>query len=275
MVQRPLWTETPSRQRPHQTEIPRTETPLWTKTPPDRDLPSGQRPSTATPLDRAPPYRDPPLDRDPQQRPLWTETPSRQRPHQTETPGQRPPYGNHSGRYASYWNSFLLFIIITYYLLASLGDEHVLELSKRITSGEELMDLGINGLGVPEFKIKAVMYDHSDSIHAATHELLSTWLKQQTDRQEAYMNLCASLRRCQMNQLAIQLTKWVAGTDAASQITNRGMLVVKDTNVNSPTDRNPYVEALHPHPPRCKITPLSWTFVGPPVNTAKSNVFGE
>ena len=52
-----------------------------------------------------------------------------------------------------------------------------------------------------------------------------------------------------MNQLAIQLTKWVAGTDAASQITNRGMSVLKDTNVNSPTDQNPYVEALHPHPP--------------------------
>ena len=143
----------------------------------------------------------------------------------------------------------MLFINITYYLLASLGDEHVLELSKRITSGEELVELGINGLGIPEFKIKAVMYDHSDSIQAATHELLSTWLKQQTDRQEAYMNLCTSLRRCQMNQLAIQLTKWVAGTDAASQITNRGMLVLKDTNVNSPTDQNPYVEALHPHPP--------------------------
>ena len=120
----------------------------------------------------------------------------------------------------------MLFIIITYYLLASLGDEHVLELSKRITSGEELVELGINGLGIPEFKIKAVMYDHSDSIQAATHDLLSTWLKQQTDTQEAYMNLCASLRRCQMNQLAIQLTKWVEGTDVAPQITNRGTLVL-------------------------------------------------
>ena len=50
-----------------------------------------------------------------------------------------------------------------------------------------------------------------------------------------------------MNQLAIQLTKWVAGTDAASQITNRGMSVLKDTNVNSSTDQNPYAEALYPH----------------------------
>ena len=58
------------------------------------------------------------------------------------------------------------------------------KLSKRIPNGEELMELGINGLGIPEFKIKTAMYDHSDSIQAATHELLSTWLKQQTDRQE-------------------------------------------------------------------------------------------
>ena len=81
----------------------------------------------------------------------------------------------------------------------SLQDEHVLDISKRITSGEELMDFGIKGLGLPDFKIKTAMYDHSDSIQAATHELLSTWLKKQTDRQEAYKNLQAGLKRAQMN----------------------------------------------------------------------------
>ena len=71
----------------------------------------------------------------------------------------------------------------------SLQDEHVLDLSKRITNGEELMDFGIKCLGLPDFKIKTAMYDHSDSIQAATYELLSTWMKKQTDRQEAYKNL--------------------------------------------------------------------------------------
>ena len=93
----------------------------------------------------------------------------------------------------------------------SLQDEHVLELSKRITSAEELMDLGIKGLGLPDFKIKTAMYDHSDSIQAATYELLSTWLKKQTDRREAYKNMCAGLKRAEMNQLAANLRTWVGG----------------------------------------------------------------
>ena len=52
--------------------------------------------------DRDPPGQRPSLDRDPP----WTETP------QTETPpGQRPSCIVKSGRYVSYWNAFLYFII--------------------------------------------------------------------------------------------------------------------------------------------------------------------
>ena len=71
---RPPWTETPwtetPGQRPPWTETPQTETP-WTE----------------TTLDRDPPDRDS-LDRD--------------------HPGQRPPCTVTGGRYASYWNAFLL-----------------------------------------------------------------------------------------------------------------------------------------------------------------------
>ena len=64
----------------------------------------------------------------------------------------------------------------------SIQDEHILELSKRIPTGNELMDLGIKVLHLPECKINAALYDHNNSIQAATHELLSTWLKNQTNR---------------------------------------------------------------------------------------------
>ena len=85
---------------------------LFTQRPLDRD-PPGQRP-----LDRGPPNQ-----RSPRQRPPWTETHPNRDPHWIETPldrdppGQRPPwtvsppspYMVMSGRYASYWNAFLLF----------------------------------------------------------------------------------------------------------------------------------------------------------------------
>ena len=100
----------------------------------------------------------------------------------------------------------------------SLQDVHILDLSKRITSAEELMDFGIKGLGLPDFKIKTAMYDHSDSIQAATYELLSMWLKKQTDRQEAYKNLRAGLKRAEMNQLASNLRIWVEGSGVISQM---------------------------------------------------------
>ena len=70
------WIDTPSRERPHQTETPwseippdrdpQTETP-WTEIPPDRDSPDRDPPGQRLP-DRDPPDRDPldgaPLSRD-------------------------------------------------------------------------------------------------------------------------------------------------------------------------------------------------------------------
>ena len=87
-----------------------------------------------------------------------------------------------------------------------------------ITDGNELMEIRIKSLQLPDFKIKSAMYDHSDSIQAATHELLSTWLKRQTDRHEAYVNLLTGLKTAQMNQLAALLRTWVEGITEGSKI---------------------------------------------------------
>ena len=95
-----------------------------------------------------------------------------------------------------------------------------MELSKRITDGNELTEFGIKVLTFKEDTIKAAMYDHSDSIQAATRELLSKWLKQQPSRQEAYMNLLEGLKRAQMKELASNLRIWVEGTGVISQIMN-------------------------------------------------------
>ena len=116
------------------------------------------------------------------------------------------------------WWLFLKHILF-HFIAGSLTDAHVLELSKRITSEEELMDLGIKVLGLPEFVIKTALFDNREKLQAATHELLSRWLKQQNNRLEAYMNLQVGLRKCRMNQLAMELKQWVEGTTADIALT--------------------------------------------------------
>ena len=86
------------------------------------------------------------------------------------------------------------------------------------------------------------MYDHRDSIQAATHKLLSKWLSEQQSRQEAYMVLQAGLKRAQMNQLASNLRIWVEGTGVLPQMMDESkwikqrlskwMIVLKELKIN-------------------------------------------
>ena len=94
----------------------------------------------------------------------------------------------------------------------SLEDVHLLDLSKRITTGEELTDLGIKVLKLPDFRIRAALYDHKKSIQAATQDVIHSWLLQQSNRQEAYTALHTGLKEAKMHQLAGELQLWVKGT---------------------------------------------------------------
>ena len=97
----------------------------------------------------------------------------------------------------------------------SLTDAHILKLSKRITDKSELMELGIKVLGLPDFLIKTALYDNREKMQPATHEILSRWLKQQNSRREAYINLHAGLKKCEMSQLAAELKLWVEGVSTS------------------------------------------------------------
>ena len=98
----------------------------------------------------------------------------------------------------------------------------MLELSKRITGEEELTVLGINVLKVPDFVIKTALYNKKE-IQLATHEILSTWLKQQCSRQEAFINLHTGLKKFEMNQLAAVIKELVERTTAGkSQTPEKG-----------------------------------------------------
>ena len=99
-----------------------------------------------------------------------------------------------------------------------LEDSHILELSKRITSEEELLVLSVKGLGLPDFKIKSALYDNK-RIQSAAYEVLSTWRKQQESRHDGYQNLISALQKVEMNQLAAGLREWVHGTAKQTKLT--------------------------------------------------------
>ena len=71
-------------------------------TPPWADTPLGRHPQADIPLGRHPPWQTPPLGRHP-----LRQTP----PLGRHPPGRHPSDGHCSGRYASYWNAFLLYIL--------------------------------------------------------------------------------------------------------------------------------------------------------------------
>ena len=99
-----------------------------------------------------------------------------------------------------------------------LTDSALLNLSKRITSEAELMDLGVNALKLPDFILQAAMYDKKE-IQSAAHEILRTWLSEQTNRQEAYTTLCAALRRCEKKELCALLKQSVEGREVEAGLT--------------------------------------------------------
>ena len=83
-----------------------------------------------------------------------------------------------------------------------LEDAHILELSTRISSTQDLLNLGINGLNLPRHTIQSAVHYHKDSIQEAAYTVLTSWANQQETVAEAYINIVAALKQCKMNQLA-------------------------------------------------------------------------
>ena len=104
----------------------------------------------------------------------------------------------------------------------TLQDWHMWSLAQEITSDEKLHDVGTGVLKLPKRVIDAARSDHRTSIVDAAYNVLSAWLKKQTNRKEAYINLHDALRSCQMKPLADKLKQWVKGTDDTTEISGEG-----------------------------------------------------
>ena len=91
---------------------------------------------------------------------------------------------------------------------AELEDSHILELSRRITNKQELMNLGIKGLNLPRHTIRSALYKNKDCIQDAAHAVISDWALQYETKSMAYVDIIASLQKCKMNQLASEVRQW-------------------------------------------------------------------
>ena len=105
-----------------------------------------------------------------------------------------------------------------------LTDDHLLDLSERITSKDTLKHLGTNGLQLGEHQIDQVLQEYSTSgyngrvfdssrMPEAAHDVLDMWLKKQTSRETAFRELVRALQSCKMIELAWQLQEWVGIVD--------------------------------------------------------------
>ena len=73
------------------------------------------------------------------------------------------------------------------------------------------MDLGIKVLKLPNFKIQSALFDHKNSIHSASYEVIGYWSQQQLNPEDAYITLRTRLQEAKMNHLAAELQLWVEG----------------------------------------------------------------
>ena len=97
------------------------------------------------------------------------------------------------------------------FLLGCLKDAHLLDLSRRITSTNDLEDLGLNILQFDDYQVDNAKCDGKNSINKAAHELLKKWRNNQVTREAAFSNLYRALRNHGWKHLAGLLNQWSNG----------------------------------------------------------------
>ena len=81
-----------------------------------------------------------------------------------------------------------------------------MDLSHRITSEKDLVEVGVKSLKLPDFIIKSALYNHKD-INSAAHDVFRSWRQKQNNDQEAYITLKAFFRQHGFNNLAAVLDR--------------------------------------------------------------------
>ena len=91
-----------------------------------------------------------------------------------------------------------------------LEDAHIWELAKRITSKQDLLDLGLKVLERHGFTIDSALYNQKD-IELAAHKTLNDWRLEFLSPKEAYKKLHQAFLDHGWKNLAEELRLWVEG----------------------------------------------------------------
>ena len=95
-------------------------------------------------------------------------------------------------------------LVINFYFTdksPELTDIHVLKLSTKITSANELKNLTITGLNLDHSMVENHIINNPNDIQSAAYDLLNEWKKSQLSSRIAFQNLCEALKRSDMNIL--------------------------------------------------------------------------
>ena len=87
------------------------------------------------------------------------------------------------------------------------------------------MNLGINGLEMPQDMIHSAVYNHKGSIKDAAHDVLSDFVRRFESKMDAYKYLMRGLHKCKMNQLAAEVRQWVEGGWDSQQISDESKYI--------------------------------------------------
>ena len=98
-----------------------------------------------------------------------------------------------------------------------LKDEHIQQLSTKITNKGELSKLAYRGLKLESEGVESALSNNPSDIQSAAHKILKTWLQKQT-KENALGALHAALQECGMKGLSDELTKGVDGSKGPSQL---------------------------------------------------------
>ena len=93
-----------------------------------------------------------------------------------------------------------------------------------ISNQQDLMKLAINGLKLPRDTVQSALYNNRNSIQDAAYAVISDWALQHRTKSKAYENIIASLQKCEMIHLAIELRQWAEGAASMEQISEKSEL---------------------------------------------------
>ena len=77
----------------------------------------------------------------------------------------------------------------------------IIELSRRISSEDDIRRLGVNGLGVPAHIVDNCLRNRRNDLNWATYDMLEAWSRNEESRTQAYTDLCIAVRKVHMDFL--------------------------------------------------------------------------